>query len=262
MATSLKQKESADRAMRQQLGIVTTADITYRKYKNSQQLEREKYLAKCKFTNFDHSDTSSDCSFNEEPNAIIMKTQDKSYNIRIEKLFPKNLRRIRFHAITDKKENEREEYLENIRKNPDQYSRKKGLREFFIAEEKNKEKNEKKKMAKITKNVFLDYPWLSILTPEEALLQDTQREEIIRERYYEIINSNISSDELINSEDKIKFIKWYEGVRNKSINPIPFVRENFAIETKGQIKKLRMVPLKKTKSSKKEIGVIGSDYSS
>ena len=117
-------------------------------------------------------------------------------------------------------------------------------------------------MAKITKNVFLDYPWLSILTPEEALLQDTQREEIIRERYYEIINSNISSDELINSEDKIKFIKWYEGVRNKSINPIPFVRENFAIETKGQIKKLRMVPLKKTKSSKKEIGVIGSDYSS
>jgi hypothetical protein len=236
--------------------------VTYRKYKNAQQLEREKYLRDCKFTNFDHSETSSDCSFDEDPRAIIMKSQDTKYNIRIEKLFPKNLRRIRFHEITENKELAREEYIANVLSDPDKYSARKGLRELFILEQKNKEKNEKKKISKITKATHHNFPWLAILTPAETLLPDNEREQIIREKYYSIINSEISPDELVNSTETIKFIQWYEGVRNKTITPAKFDPAQFAIETKGQIAKLRMVdPRKKTKgakNSKVEIGVIKS----
>jgi hypothetical protein len=260
MSLSYKQKESAEREKRKELGIVTSADINYRKYKNAQQLEREKYLRNCEFTSFDHSDTSSDCSFDEDANAIIMKSQDKNYNIRIEKLLPKSLRRIRFHEISAKKDASREEIFDDIRENPMKYRKCKGLREFFVLEQKQKEKNEKKKVSKIAKNIYITYPWLSLLSPNEAMMDDTARDQIIREKYYEIINSDMTPDELINSSDIIKFIQWYEGVRNKTIEPAKFNVADFEIETNGKMQKLRMIKQSTTKKKcdQTQIGVIDS----
>jgi hypothetical protein len=218
-------------------GEGTVGDVLYANYKNVSKAERSKYLSDCTFT-IDHSDTSSECSFDKDPMPVIKKV-DSNYNVRIERLFPKHLRRIRFHEISERKALDREEYLREVEKNPKEYSSRKGLREFLVMVKKRKEADAVTKTAAVTKRIMLDHPWLCILKPADCLLDTPDRERAITVAYYEIING-MSDEELVNSPDKLTFIRWYNARKNKIIVEPEFPRDTFTIETKGTIAKLVM----------------------
>lgn len=169
--------------------------------------EKEKNKVREKYNLSDsHSDTSSDCSFQKHPVDKYMSS-DKTYNIKIEKLLPKNLRRRRFEKLPEKLNDERNSFLTLVRKNPKEFQERKGILTYLATVDKKKDYTEKKKNTQKMSDIIADHPWIPFLTDAEKQMNKEFRDMIIREKYYELVNPEEID---LQNENVMRFVRWYE----------------------------------------------------
>lgn len=166
-----------------------------------------------------HSPTSSDCSFEMRKieSHEMMKTDNK-YNIKIEKIYPKKWRRRRFQKVSSDIEEHREEYMKKIRKNPENYASKKGIRNVLAAMYKDKTSRKDAGVTRKKKILVSHHPWIPFINEKDRYLPKDSRDVLIREQYYKYVNSGTFEDDISFNPEILGFIRWYEMKRDGKID--------------------------------------------
>ena len=169
--------------------------------------------------NPDHSETSSNCSFDPHPIARHnCLPSDKNYNVRIEKMFPRELRRKKYEKPTDDVSKKRKKHLQDIqtrlKKKPKSLRKIKGIRTYVKSLTKKKLNVKKTNVEKSKKAFILRHPWINMFTRQEILnLSGSARKSRIREYYYDIINDPNLTERITERPDLGKFTQWYNRIR-------------------------------------------------
>jgi hypothetical protein len=210
MIKSKKELFNEKRKIREKNGTMTVSDIKTKEHQEKIKSELSSFKKMKNSFSVSHSYTSSSCSFDKSKqiNPLLM-TSDAKYNIRIERLLPKHLRRIRFQKLTDKQIEDREAFFDEVRDNPKQYRHHKGIRSFLISESNKKSHaSEQRKLRKKKLNTK-HHPWLLILNDTEKRLSKDLREVAIRAKYHDIMNSPDIDTEITFNPHYLEFIHWY-----------------------------------------------------
>lgn len=218
MIKSKKELFEEKRKIREKTGTMTTTDIKIKEHKEKVRAELSSFKKIKNTFSVSHSYTSSSCSFDKtsQINPLLMTT-DAKYNIRIERLLPKPLRRVRFQKLTDKQIEEREAFFDEVRSNPKKYRHHKGIRSFLVSEAKRKGHDAEQRKTRKKKMNTKHHPWLLILTDGEKRLPKDQRQVAIRMKYHEIMNSPEIETEIAFNPHYLEFIHWYNDVSQGKI---------------------------------------------
>jgi len=206
------------RKNREKTGNITVSDIKIKEHKEKIKSDLSSFKKLKRTFSVSHSYTSSSCSFDKinQINPLFMST-DTNYNIRIEKLLPKPLRRLRFQRISDKQNDARNDFLNEVKNNPKKYSKHKGIRSFIVAESKKKDSAVEQRKSRKKKLNTKHHPWLLILNDVEKRLSKKEREIVIRTKYHEIINSPELDTDITFNQHYLDFIHWYNDVAQGKI---------------------------------------------
>ena len=206
------------RKIREKTGTMTLTDIKIKEHKEKVKSELASFKKLKNTFSVSHSYTSSSCSFDKtsQINPLLMTT-DAKYNVRIERLLPKPLRKIRFQKLTDKQIEDREIFFDEVRKNPKKYRHHKGIRSFLVAEAQRKGHNTDQRKSRKKKLNVKHHPWLTILNDAEKRLPKEQRDVVIRTKYHEIMNSPDIDTEISFNPHYLEFIHWYNDVKQGKI---------------------------------------------